>query len=39
VPLKGIDVPFYSSFLRWGVLPYRAFLEKMVDKNAVRPKA
>jgi len=39
VPLKGIDVSFHSSLLRWGVLPNRAFLEKMVDKNAVRLKA
>jgi fatty acid synthase subunit beta len=39
VPLKWIDLPFHSSFLWRGVLPYWAFLEKMVDKNAVRPKA
>lgn len=39
VPLRGIDVPFHSSFLRPGVLPYRKFLETTIDQNTIRPAA
>jgi fatty acid synthase subunit beta len=39
IPLTGIDVPFHSSFLRQGILPFRHFLEKNIDKSAVKPAA
>jgi fatty acid synthase subunit beta len=37
IPLKGIDVPFHSSFLRNGVKPFRAFLAKKIPKNQINP--
>lgn len=37
VPLKGIDVPFHSTFLRSGVKPFRSFLMKNIHKTSVDP--
>lgn len=37
IPLRGIDVPFHSSFLRSGVKPFRNFLLKKIPKSAVDP--
>ncbi|KAH0541502.1 beta subunit of fatty acid synthetase [Glutinoglossum americanum] len=37
IPLKGIDVPFHSTFLRSGVKPFRSFLLKKIDKNTIDP--
>lgn len=37
VPLKGIDVPFHSTFLRSGVKPFRSFLLKKINKNTIDP--
>lgn len=37
IPLKGISVPFHSSYLRNGVKPFQNFLVKKVPKNAVKP--
>ena len=37
IPLKGIDVPFHSTFLRSGVKPFRSFLQKKVNKNTIDP--
>lgn len=37
IPLKGIDVPFHSSFLRNGVKPFRSFLIKKIPKNQINP--
>lgn len=37
IPLKGIDVPFHSSFLRNGVKPFRSFLSKKIAKNQINP--
>lgn len=37
IPLKGIDVPFHSSFLRNGVKPFRSFLSKKISKNQINP--
>ncbi len=31
IPLAGIDVPFHSSYLLDGVVPFRAFLSKSID--------
>jgi fatty acid synthase subunit beta len=39
IPLKGISVPFHSSYLRSGVKPFKNFLIKKVPKNAVKPKS
>lgn len=38
IPLKGIDVPFHSSFLRSGVKPFRSFLTKKIPKSALDPE-
>ncbi|KAF1974834.1 beta subunit of fatty acid synthase [Bimuria novae-zelandiae CBS 107.79] len=37
IPLKGIDVPFHSTFLRSGVKPFRNFLLKKIHKTSVDP--
>jgi fatty acid synthase subunit beta len=37
VPLKGIDVPFHSTFLRSGVKPFRSFLLKKIHKTSIDP--
>ena len=37
IPLKGIDVPFHSTFLRSGVKPFRSFLLKKIIKNTIDP--
>ena len=37
IPLKGIDVPFHSSFLRNGVKPFRSFLAKKIPKTQIDP--
>ncbi|RYP75527.1 hypothetical protein DL769_003814 [Monosporascus sp. CRB-8-3] len=37
VPLKGIDVPFHSSFLRSGVKPFRSFILKKINKTTIDP--
>jgi len=37
VPLKGIDVPFHSTFLRSGVKPFRSFLLKKINKASIDP--
>jgi fatty acid synthase subunit beta len=31
IPLRGIDVPFHSSFLLPGVSPFRSYLAKKID--------
>ncbi|KAH7063090.1 putative fatty acid synthase subunit beta [Macrophomina phaseolina] len=35
IPLKGIDVPFHSSHLLFGVTPYRNFLAKSIESENV----
>ncbi|ODQ66250.1 S-acyl fatty acid synthase thioesterase [Nadsonia fulvescens var. elongata DSM 6958] len=37
IPLKGISVPFHSSYLRNGVKPFQRFLVKKIPKAAVKP--
>lgn len=37
IPLRGISVPFHSSYLRSGVKPFKAFLEKNILKENVKP--
>jgi fatty acid synthase subunit beta len=37
IPLKGIDVPFHSTFLRSGVKPFRSFLLKKINKATIDP--
>lgn len=37
IPLKGIDVPFHSTFLRPGVKPFRSFLLKKINRTAIDP--
>ncbi|KAI9886837.1 MAG: beta subunit of fatty acid synthetase [Watsoniomyces obsoletus] len=37
IPLKGIDVPFHSTFLRSGVRPFRSFLLKKITKTSIDP--
>lgn len=37
IPLKGISVPFHSSYLRSGVKPFQRFLVKKVPQSAVKP--
>ncbi|KAL2129217.1 hypothetical protein VTI74DRAFT_8074 [Chaetomium olivicolor] len=36
-PLRGIDVPFHSTFLRSGVKPFRSFLLKKINKTTIDP--
>ncbi|ODV94456.1 hypothetical protein PACTADRAFT_45167 [Pachysolen tannophilus NRRL Y-2460] len=37
IPLKGISVPFHSSYLRSGVKPFQRFLVKKIPRSAVKP--
>lgn len=37
IPLKGIDVPFHSTFLRSGAKPFRSFLLKKIHKTSIDP--
>jgi fatty acid synthase subunit beta, fungi type len=37
IPLKGIDVPFHSTFLRSGVKPFRSFLLRKINKTSIDP--
>ncbi|VEU23428.1 DEKNAAC104691 [Brettanomyces naardenensis] len=37
IPLKGISVPFHSSYLRSGVKPFERFLVKKIPKSAIKP--
>ncbi|KAK4196274.1 putative fatty acid synthase subunit beta [Triangularia verruculosa] len=37
IPLKGIDVPFHSTFLRSGVKPFRSFLLKKIKQTTIDP--
>ncbi|KAI9820362.1 MAG: beta subunit of fatty acid synthetase [Pycnora praestabilis] len=37
IPLKGIDVPFHSTFLRSGVKPFRSFLLTKINKTTIDP--
>lgn len=37
IPLRGIDVPFHSTFLRSGVKPFRNFLLKKIHKSSIDP--
>lgn len=36
IPLRGISVPFHSSYLRNGVKPFKKFLEKNILKENVK---
>lgn len=38
IPLKGIDVPFHSTFLRSGVKPFRSFLLKKINRTSIDPQ-
>ncbi|CAK7910767.1 fatty acid synthase subunit beta [[Candida] anglica] len=38
IPLKGISVPFHSSYLMSGVKPFQRFLCKKIPKSSVKPK-
>lgn len=38
IPLKGISVPFHSSYLMSGVKPFQRFLGKKIPKSSVKPK-
>lgn len=38
IPLKGIDVPFHSSYLMNGVKPFQRFLCKKIPKSSVKPQ-
>ncbi|KAJ1994195.1 fatty acid synthase alpha subunit Lsd1 [Dimargaris cristalligena] len=35
IPLKGIDVPFHSSFLLSGVTPFRSYLSKRISPSFI----
>ncbi|KAI1378777.1 fatty acid synthase beta subunit [Hypoxylon crocopeplum] len=37
VPLRGIDVPFHSSYLRPGVQSFRSFLLKNLEEKSIDP--
>jgi fatty acid synthase subunit beta len=37
-PLRGVDVPFHSSFLRPGIEAYRDFLLANLTKDSVKPE-
>lgn len=37
IPLRGIDVPFHSTFLRSGVKPFRSFLLKKINRTTIDP--
>ena len=36
VPLKGIDVPFHSSYLQPSVPAYRKFLQQQISRESLR---
>lgn len=38
IPLKGISVPFHSSYLMSGVKPFQRFLCKKIPKSLVKPQ-
>ncbi|KAL7620270.1 beta subunit of fatty acid synthetase [Parahypoxylon ruwenzoriense] len=38
VPLRGIDVPFHSSYLRPGVQSFRSFLLKNLEEKSINPE-
>lgn len=38
IPLKGISVPFHSSYLMSGVKPFQRFLCKKIPKSSVKPQ-
>lgn len=38
IPLNGIDVPFHSSFLLPGVVPFRSFLSKHIRPEYFEPE-
>lgn len=38
VPLRGIDVPFHSSYLRPGVQSFRSFLLKNLREKSINPE-
>ncbi|KAI1089803.1 fatty acid synthase beta subunit [Rostrohypoxylon terebratum] len=38
VPLRGIDVPFHSSYLRPGVQSFRSFLLKNLEEKSIDPE-
>ncbi len=37
IPLPGIDVPFHSRYLTGGVTPFRSYLSKRINIEAIRP--
>lgn len=37
IPLKAIDVPFHSTFLRNGVRPFRGYLGKKILRSQINP--
>ena len=37
IPLRGIDVPFHSTFLRSGVKPFRSFLLRKIHRASIDP--
>lgn len=37
IPLKGISVPFHSSYLMSGVKPFERFLGKKIPRSSVNP--
>ena len=37
IPLKAIDVPFHSTFLRNGVRPFRSYLSKKITRSQINP--
>ena len=39
IPLPGIDVPFHSRYLTGGVSPFRAYLSKRINIDAISPQA
>jgi fatty acid synthase subunit beta len=38
IPLKGISVPFHSSYLMSGVKPFQRFLCKKIPKASIKPQ-
>ncbi|SPO24499.1 related to fatty acid synthase, beta and alpha chains [Ustilago trichophora] len=38
IPLPGIDVPFHSRYLTGGVAPFRSYLSKRINVDAIRPQ-
>ncbi|EER30789.1 fatty acid synthase beta subunit dehydratase [Candida tropicalis MYA-3404] len=38
IPLKGISVPFHSSYLMSGVKPFQRFLCKKIPKTSIKPQ-